>query len=80
MATLEKRIEALEQASPTDTEPPLFVHFVGMGAEPRQIERITHGGKAWERQPDESEQDLKDRAMLGTQPPQPGCRTVFNCW
>jgi len=79
MATLEKRIALLEQATPTDTEPPIFVHFVGLGTEASQIERITHGGKAWERQTDESEQDLKDRAMLATEPPQPGCRTVFLC-
>lgn len=79
MATLENRIAALEQASPNDMEPPIFIHFVGMGAEAVPIERITHGGKAWERQPDESEQDLKDRAMRDTGQAQPGCRTVFLC-
>jgi len=79
MPTLEKRIEALEQAIPTDKEPPLFIRFVGMDAEAEPIERITHGGKAWERQTDESEQDLKDRALLETATPKPGCRTVFLC-
>lgn len=79
MATLEKRIALLEQATPTDMEPPLFVHFVGLGTEASQIERITHGGKAWKRQPDESEDALKDRVTLETAPPQPGCRTVFLC-
>jgi len=77
--TLEKRIEALEQANPTDKEPPMFIRFVGMDAEPEPIERITHGGKTWERHPDESEQDLKNRALLETAPPKPGCRTVFLC-
>ena len=80
MATLEKRIALLEQATPTDMEPPIFVHFVGLGTEASQIERVTHGGKAWERQPNESEQDLKDRAMRETLPPPPRCRTVFTCW
>ena len=80
MATLEKRIALLEQASPTDMEPPLFVHYVGLGTEAKQIERITKGNQSWERQPDESEDALKDRAMRETPPPHQGCRTVFNCW
>lgn len=63
MATLEKRIEALEQASNTNTDNVIFIHFVGMGEVNAQIQRITHEGQEWQRQPDESERDLKDRAL-----------------
>jgi len=80
MATLEKRIALLEQATPTDMEPPMFVHFVGLGTEASQIERITKGNQSWERQPGESEDALKKRAMRETPPPPPRCRTVFTCW
>ena len=62
MATLEKRIEALEQASDTNNDSVIFIHFVDMGEVDAQIQRITHEGHEWQRQPNESEQDLKDRA------------------
>ena len=80
MATLEKRIEALEQASPSDNMGPMFIHFVSLGDEARQIQRITKGNQVWQRQPDESEQDLKDRALREVTPPPPMCRTVFLCY
>ena len=62
MANFEKRIEALEQANPTDNMGPRFIHFVGMGQGDRKIQLITQGNQEWQRQPGESEQDLKDRA------------------
>ena len=80
MATLEKRIEALEQASYTNTEVVIFIHLVGMGATDKEIERITKGGQEWQRQPNESEQDLKDRATREASPPAPKCRAMFFCY
>ena len=68
MPTLEKRIEALEQASDTNTDMVIFIHLVGMGEVDKEIQRITQGGQEWQRQPDESEQDFKDRARCEAPP------------
>ena len=68
MATLEKRIEALEQANHTNTDTVIFIHLVGMGETEKEIERITHGEHEWKRQPNESEQDFKDRARREAPP------------
>ena len=78
MQTPDKRITALEQASPTDIGP-IFIHLVGLGIKDNGIVRIEKGSKLWERQPNESEQDLKDRAISELPPPKAGCRTVFLC-
>ena len=56
MQTLLKRITALEQASNSHTDDVMFIHFVGMGEVDKEIQRITHGGQDWQRQPDESQQ------------------------
>lgn len=79
MQTTEKRIAALEQASLTNIGP-LFVHLVGLGTKDSEIQRITKGNREWQRQPGESEQDLKDRAMREVPPPLTGCSTVFLCF
>jgi hypothetical protein len=79
MQALEKRVTALEQASPTTNREPLFIHLVGLGTQDSEIERITKGNQEWQRQPGESEQDLKDRAIREVPPPKPGCSTVFLC-
>ena len=78
MQSLEKRITALEQASYSNTYDVMFIHFVGLGEVDREIQRITHGGQDWLRQPDESEQALKDRAQQGVNPNPHGAR-VFLC-
>lgn len=81
MQALEKRVTALEQASPaTNTEPVVFIHLVALGGANAQIERITKGIKEWQRQPGESEQDLKDRAIREVPPLQTNCSTVFLCF
>lgn len=56
----------------------LFIHFVAMG-EDKEIQRITHGGQEWQRQPDESEQALKDRAQQESKP-NPHGATVLRCY
>ena len=79
MATLEKRIEALEQATNTNTDRVIFIHLVGMGEVDKEIERITKGGQEWQRQPDESEQALKDRAKSEAVP-NPNGTLMFFCY
>lgn len=78
MHRLEKRIAALEQASYENTDEVMFIHFVGMGEVDKEIQRIAHGGQAWQRQPDETEQAFKDRAQQGSKPNLHGA-TVFLC-
>ena len=79
MQSLEKRIAALEQAKPAAIGP-FFIQFVGLGAEDCEFDRITKGDQAWERQPGETEQELKERAKREVTPPQDGGSTVFFCW
>ena len=78
MQALEKRITALEQANFSNTDDVMFIHFVGLGEVDGEIQRITHGGQDWQRQPDESEQALKERAQHGANP-NPHGATVFLC-
>jgi hypothetical protein len=80
MQTLERRLTALEQASPTTNTEPVFIHIVGLGNEDAEIQRITQGGKEWKRQPGDTESILKDRATGEAMPPRAGCRTVFLCY
>jgi len=78
MQALQKRIKALEQASYSTADDVMVIQFVGMGEVDKEIQRITHGGQAWQRQSDESEQALKDRAQQGANP-NPHGATVFLC-
>ena len=78
MQTLEKRITALERVSYSNTDYVRFIHFVALGEVDKEIQRITRGAQEWQRQPDESEQALKDRAELGAKP-NPHGATVFLC-
>jgi hypothetical protein len=79
MATLDKRIAALEQAKPA-TIGPFFIHFVGMDAKDCEFDRITKGDHVWQRQPGETEQELKERAQREAIPPQEGSSAFFFCW
>jgi hypothetical protein len=79
MATLDKRIAALEQAKPANIGT-FFIHLVGLDTKDSEIERITKGDRVWQRQPGETEQELKERAKREVMPPQEGCSTVFFCW
>lgn len=78
MATLEKRVATLELANPGDIGP-IFIHFVGLDTKDSEIQRITKGDQKWQRQPGESEQDLKDRAQRESQPNPKGVQT-FLCY
>lgn len=80
MQALKKRITVLEQSSPTTNTEPVFIHLVPLGGANAQIQRITKGNREWLRQPGESEQELKDRAIREVPPPQPNCSTVFLCF
>ncbi len=80
MATLEKRITALESRASSTTIGPFFVHFVGLDTKDSEIERITRGDQEWQRQPIETEQELTERAKREAPPPKDGCSTVFMCW
>lgn len=79
MATLEQRIEALEQASDINADMVMFIHLVSMGETDEEIERITKGGQEWQRHPEESEQALKDRAQSEAKP-NPNGTLVFFCY
>ena len=80
MQTLTKRLSVLEQAIPATNSGPVFIHLVAMGSESDEIERITKGNYEWLRKSEESEQDLKDRAIGEVPPPKAGCCTVFLCY
>jgi hypothetical protein len=67
MLTLDKRIAALEQASPTDLGMVMFIAFEKPGMADTELHKLSAAvGVAdcqqWTREPDESEQDFKDRA------------------
>jgi hypothetical protein len=79
MRVTEKRLAALEQAKPASIGP-FFIHLVGMDTKDSEIERITKGDKEWQRQPSESERELKDRAISEAPPPKEGCSTTFLCY
>ena len=79
MQNLDKRITALEQVKHASIGP-FFIHVFGLDVKDCEIERIGKGGKEWQRQLNESEQDLKDRAVRETEPPNVGCSTVFLCY
>ena len=79
MQSLDKRISALENASPSNIGP-MFIHLVGFDVKDREIERITKGNQEWLRKPAETEQELKDRATREVPPPDPGCTTTFLCY
>jgi hypothetical protein len=79
MQNLDKRLTALEQAKPASIGP-FFIHFVGLDTKDSDIERITKGDKEWQRQPNESEQDLKHRAVSEAPPPKEGCSLTFLCY
>ena len=64
MNALLKRVEALESRTGgvNDSEP-MFVRLVAIDAdEDAEITRIWQGNREWDRQPNESEEELKARA------------------
>jgi hypothetical protein len=79
MTTLDKRIAALEQAKPANIGT-FYVHLVGLDTKDSEIERITKGDHVWQRQPGETEQELKERAKREAPPPKEGGSTTFLCY
>lgn len=77
MQATEKRIEALEQASP-ETDTVMFIHLVGLDEVDKEIQHITANRKEWKREPGETEQDFQDRAEREATPSPTGCK-VFTC-
>lgn len=63
MQNLERRVCALESASPSVEERTFVVRFVSPGDPDAEIDGLrTNEGQHWARLPKESEQDLIDRA------------------
>ena len=77
MATLKKRIEALERDDPADTGP-MFIHLVAMGASDKEIRSIHGCGGSWERLPGETEDELRERAKREGKP-HPNGVLIFQC-
>lgn len=78
MPTLEKRIDALEQATVSKTDTVMFIHFVGLGETDKEIQSLTRHDERWERLPGETEQELKERATKEAKPnPNPIGALVF---
>ena len=80
MHALEKRVSALEQSSSVSNTNPVFIHLVALGSTGAEIGRITKGNHEWLRQPNETAQELKDRAISEVPPPKVGCSLVFLCY
>lgn len=60
--SLEKRVSALEQASPEGIKV-MFIILVGMGEVDMEITHIhDNHGNQWDRRPEETEEAFKDRA------------------
>lgn len=77
MQALEKRIAALEQTNPTDLGTVMFIVFDTPGMPDTELHKLSAAvGDAdcqqWTREPDESEQDFKDRARMEVK------RSAFN--
>ena len=68
MHALEKRIAALEQASP-QADTVVFIILVGMGEADKHRELVhlhNNHDNHWHREPNETEQEFKDRATAET--------------
>ena len=64
--SLEKRVSALEQASPQGVKV-IFIILVGMGEVGRAVTLIRDNhGNQWNRRPEETEEAFKDRATSET--------------
>ena len=65
MQTLEKRVAALEQASPGTNDITIIRRFVDPGHLDAEIHSLRAAdGELWTRQPGEAEQELIDRATV----------------
>lgn len=82
MLNLEKRIAALEQASPA-LYTAMFIRFVAPGELDKEIQVISShpdaaNRKEWNREPDESVQDFQGRAEREATPSRTG-RKLLMC-
>ena len=77
MQNLEKRIAALEQASP-QTYSVVFVILTGLGEVDKELVHIyDNHGNQWHRKPNETETEFKDRVKAGTPRNENGVALVF---
>ena len=79
MQTLDRRIAALEQATPlSDNRRVIFIVGVTPGKLDAEIFHVTgDSGQAWTREPAESEQDFKDRVAREVVRNKGGAALVF---
>lgn len=76
MQNLGKRLSALEQVAPFSVGP-IFIRFVSNSNQGHEVVCIVKGPHVWDRQPDESEQDLKCRAVREALAPMARCANLF---
>jgi hypothetical protein len=76
LRNLGKRLSALEQVAPLNIGP-IFIRFVSNSNQGHEVVRIVKGSYVWDRQPDESEQDLKCRSIREAPPPMARCANLF---
>ncbi|MDZ4214982.1 MAG: hypothetical protein U1C60_09360 [Rhodocyclaceae bacterium] len=72
-ARLEARLNALEQAVPTDTDRVTIIRFVDVGELDKPMTKIEHGGRVWHILPDETEAAFIARVRSETTVP----RAIF---
>jgi hypothetical protein len=82
MQATEKRISALEQASPTDLGTVMFIVFETPGMPDTEIHKLSSAVgvkdcQRWTRKPGESEQDFKDRARKEVKRSEYGTALLF---
>lgn len=65
MPSLENRIAALEQTSPPDGAPTIFLVFIADTADAQDWQRASDGELVFEREPGESVEAFKRRAAVG---------------
>jgi hypothetical protein len=82
MQATEKRISALEQASPDDSGMVMFIVFDTPGMPDTEIHKLSSAigvedCQRWTREPGESEQDFKDRAKREVKRSEYGVALLF---
>ncbi|MBP9061166.1 MAG: hypothetical protein KBF98_12730 [Rhodoferax sp.] len=78
MQNLDRRVSALEQATPTDDEITIIHRIVSPGHLDAEIDHIRdYDGNAWTRQPGESEAVFTNRATNETPPNKWGAKGLI---
>lgn len=81
MATLDRRITALERKSESANDGRVIViRFVEVGGVDAPVTELAHGGKTWHRLPDESEDAFHRRVLAEVPHGRSGTRVaLFAC-